>query len=99
MTTAGLPETWKRAMDRATESKLQAIKLDDAHYIVKSRKYAPGAYHMVSLDAAGRICDCSNCPGWTHGGRQRPCYHAGAVAKRLMRELKPQKQQTLGAAA
>lgn len=83
---ATIPEVWQRAMDRATADHLHAIRLDAGGYAVRSTSSHPGDHHIVVV-RNGKIVRCTRCPGW--GGRDNPCKHAGAVAKRLMRESKP----------
>lgn len=83
MTTTALPDSWQRAMERATADRLHALKLNQRAYAVRSTKLAPGTHHIVSLDDCSKIVSC-DCPGWR--GRQHPCKHSAAVAKRLMRE-------------
>jgi hypothetical protein len=79
-----IPEAWERAMQRAAEERLRCFRLDHDRFAVASTRYAPGTYHEVTVDGSGHISGCSNCPGWR--GRQHPCRHAGAVARRLLRE-------------
>ena len=78
-----IPEAWERAMARATADHLHALKLNERTYAVRSTKTAPGTHHVITLDESGKISGC-DCPGWR--GRQHPCKHSAAVAKRLMRE-------------
>jgi hypothetical protein len=70
---------WKRAIERAMRDGLKPTKRTDGTCRVRSTS-RPGIVHTVSLDGSGHIVDCSDCPGWEQGGRQRPCKHAGAVA-------------------
>lgn len=84
MSTAPLPHSWKRAMERAAADHLHAIRLNRLAYAVRSTEHAPGTHHVVRLDPSGRIVGCSECPGWK--GRHHPCKHAGCVARRLLRE-------------
>src|SRR5947209_4506777 len=80
------PEGWERAMARATAEHLRAERINATTYAVRSVSKATCDKHLVHLSPAGRIIKCDQCPGWDHGGRERPCMHAGAVAKRLLRE-------------
>ncbi len=79
MTTITPTSAWCRAMERARRENVKPTKRSDGTYRVRSIS-RPGAFHIVSVDQAGHIVDCSDCPGWTQGGRQRPCKHAGATA-------------------
>lgn len=74
---------WCRAMERAIREHVKPTRQTDGSYRVRSTS-RPGVVHIVSVDAAGRIVDCSDCPGWKSGGRQRPCKHAGATALAIM---------------
>jgi hypothetical protein len=76
-----IPENWQRAMQRAHDNRLQAIKITDRLYTVQSVS-GPGTRHLVNVSAAGKVKSCG-CKGWTH---YSCCQHAGAVARRLMRE-------------
>jgi hypothetical protein len=78
-----LPEPWKRAMERAAADKLHALRINDRAYAVRSTSHR-GSQHIVELDAAGKIVNCTECPGWR--GRSKPCKHAACVARRLLRE-------------
>src|SRR5689334_10885756 len=69
---------WTRAMQRALASGYRPTRRVDGSYRVPS-KSCPGTVHIVSVDEAGHITHC-DCKGWEQGGRQRPCWHAGAVA-------------------
>ena len=75
-------ELVQRARQRATEDKLHSFCVERGKlYLVKSRKLAPGTYHMVRVHWNGQItCDC---PGWD---RWSVCAHQQTVAKRLERE-------------
>src|SRR3954451_1636114 len=84
MTAVQLPDVWQRAMERAASDRLHALRLNTRAYAVRSTHLARGTHHIVSLDEHGKIVSCSDCPGWR--GRQRPCKHAGCVARRLLRE-------------
>lgn len=79
---------WVAAMDAAGREGLKAEKITDTLYAVRSTSKATCHKHLVSLDARGKITRCSDCPGWEHylAGHARPCKHAGAVARRLLRE-------------
>ncbi len=81
MTTATVTPTsaWCRAMQRAIRENVKPTKQTDGTYRVRSIS-RPGVNHIVTVDQAGRIVDCSDCKGWANGGRQRPCKHAGATA-------------------
>jgi SWIM zinc finger len=70
--------TWTRAMARATRESVKPTRRVDGTYRVPSVSH-PGTFHTVLLDDAGKIIHC-DCLGFEHGGRQRPCKHAGAVA-------------------
>ena len=86
MTTQTLPQAWQKAIARAEAEQLQALPLADGSYAVPSTKYALGSFHIVRLEA-GKIVECTNCPGWENGGRQRPCKHVGCVARLILSEL------------
>ena len=75
-------ELVQRARQRATEENLHSFCVERRKlYLVKSRKVAPGTYHMVRVHANGQItCDCR---GWE---RWSVCAHQQTVAKRLDRE-------------
>jgi len=77
--TVTVTPTWQAAMQRALRDHLKATRQVDGTYRVPSVSQ-PGKWHIVSLDKAGHIIDCSDCKGWENGGRERPCKHAGAVA-------------------
>jgi len=70
---------WCRAMQRAISEHVKPTKQTDGAFRVHSTS-RPGVFHIVSVDASGRIVACSDCPGWAQGGRRRPCKHAGSVA-------------------
>lgn len=76
--TLQVPAHWEKAMTRAISEGLKATRRVDGTYRVPSVS-APGTVHTVTLDARGQIASC-DCLGWTHGGRQHPCKHAGACA-------------------
>ena len=71
-----------RARQRATEENLHSFCVERRRlYLVKSRKLAPGTYHMVRVHRNGQVtCDC---PGWE---RWSVCAHQQTVVKRLERE-------------
>jgi hypothetical protein len=66
-------------MERAMREGLKATKRVDGSFRVPSVS-EPGKVHIVTLDEAGHIVDCSDCKGWERYGRSNPCKHAGAVA-------------------
>lgn len=70
---------WCRAMQRAIREGVKPTRQTDGTFRVRSVS-RPGKCHIVSVDGAGHIVECSDCPGWKSGGRQRPCKHAGSVA-------------------
>jgi SWIM zinc finger len=70
--------TWTRSMERAMREEVKPTRCVDGTYRVPSVSH-PGTFHTVLLDDAGHIIHC-DCLGFAHGGRQRPCKHAGAVA-------------------
>ncbi len=70
---------WCRAMQRARREGLKPTRQTDGTYRVRSTSRS-GVFHVVRVDGAGHIIDCSDCPGWARGGRQRPCKHAGTTA-------------------
>lgn len=74
-------ELVQRARERATEENLHSFQVERGRlYLVKSRKLAPGTYHMVRVHRNGQVtCDC---PGWERWG---VCAHQQAVVKRLER--------------
>jgi len=74
---------WTRAMQRAHDQRVKPTRRTDGTFRVRSTS-RPGTFHIVSVDAAGHIVDCSDCPGWANGGRQRPCKHAGATALAML---------------
>ncbi len=71
--------TWTKAMQRAIREDLKPTRRVDGAFRVCSISH-PGTVHIVTLDGAGHIADCSDCLGWVHGGRAHPCKHAGATA-------------------
>ncbi|MEJ7655206.1 MAG: hypothetical protein WKH64_18670 [Chloroflexia bacterium] len=75
-------ELVERARQRATEDGLHSFQVErNKLYLVKSRRLAPGTYHMVRVYWNGQItCDC---PGWE---RWSVCAHQQTVAKRMERE-------------
>jgi hypothetical protein len=75
-----------RATSRAADEGLHTFRLagQDA-YLVKSRKSDPGGMHVVRVDSAGHVLDCSDCKGWEY---RRSCTHAAAVSRRLEREAR-----------
>lgn len=75
-------ELAQRARQRALEENLHSFCVERRRlYLVKSRKLAPGTYHMVRVHRNGQVtCDC---PGWE---RWSVCAHQQTVVKRLERE-------------
>lgn len=79
--TITVTRNWQRAIERALREGLKATKTAGTvgPYRVRSVSH-PGTLHTVTLDTAGHIVSCSDCPGWNRYGRRNPCKHAGAVA-------------------
>lgn len=74
-------EIVERARQRAETEGLQAWKINDHLYLVKSRKLDPGSHHMVTVDRTGLVeCDCPGCL------QRRSCTHVEVVRRRLERE-------------
>jgi len=73
---------WCRAMERAIRENVKPTRQTDGSFRVPSVS-TPGTFHIVTVDQAGHIIDCSACPGWANGGR-RPCKHAASVALAIM---------------
>ncbi|PZS03082.1 MAG: hypothetical protein DLM70_09450 [Chloroflexi bacterium] len=76
-----IPDAWQRAMTRADDAGLQTVRTADGRWAVPRVKTAPGRLHLVELDGRGHISGC-DCLGWR--GRNRPCLHAGCVARELL---------------
>jgi hypothetical protein len=75
-----------RATARAADEGLHTFRLaGQGAYLVKSRKSDPGSMHVVRVDSAGHVLDCSDCKGWEY---RRSCTHAAAVTRRLEREAR-----------
>jgi len=70
---------WQRAMQRAIREHVKPTRQTDGTFRVPSVS-TPGTNHIVTVNEFGHIIDCSDCQGWQHGGRQRPCKHVAAVA-------------------
>jgi len=83
MTTATATVTptspWCRAMQRAIRENVKPTRQTDGTFRVPSVS-TPGTNHIVTVNEFGHIIDCSDCQGWQHGGRQRPCKHVASVA-------------------
>jgi len=82
---------WQRAMTRAEARGARAIKITDHLYAVKSATQFPSQSMRVELNSQGRIFRCLDpqgdlCRGW-RGRDTGVCYHAGAVARRLLRRF------------
>ncbi len=83
MTTITPTSPWCRAMERAIRENVKPTKRTDGSFRVRSVS-RPGVAHIVSVDESGHITECSDCQGWAHGGRQRPCKHAASVALAIL---------------
>ncbi len=73
----------QRALDRAKAERLQTFRLMSGQYAVRSRKLAPGSFHVVSQDAAGALACDAQCPGYFYRG---VCAHTATVERRVARE-------------
>jgi len=80
-TTDTIPAAWLRAMQRAADNNLSALRVNDSTYAVRSVSN-PGTMHLVTVDERGKVSGC-DCLGAQNG---RICMHQGAVARRLCRE-------------
>lgn len=70
---------WQRAIHRALGHRVKPTLLADGTFRVPSASRTV-PFHIVSRDKSGQIAHCSDCKGWAQGGRERPCWHAGACA-------------------
>lgn len=89
---SALEARWERAMENARRERLKAERVNDRIYAVRSTS-RPGSKHLVIFGAGGRIERCTECEGWRHyaealaaGILRTPCKHAGAAARRKLRE-------------
>jgi hypothetical protein len=73
-----------RARQRSIDEHLHTFRVSEGAFLVKSRAYAPGSHHFVTVNPrTGDVTHCSNCPGWHY---RQSCTHAQAVERRLERE-------------